>query len=602
MYSEEKKVSQIIEGHAGHFITTKFKNIENSEFSLFAFVARTKVSDIKLHIIQIGNDESDSNFAKKIVDLSVLNVPENDFPIRIVFETSYSLVFVYTKFGFVYIIEPQSGICVLHEKISDSPLYLIAPTLNGKNHFVLSRNGEINNISINIEAFFSYCIENGVDLFKSVSILMENLPVEKQASLYRNQFDKMRNLGMFQDALLLVSKSDKKFLRTFEYLSSIKDFPNVNDTSALLEYFALVLENGKLNEVESLELVQLALNKKKLGIVQKWLQADQIFCTSQLGKVVLETDPELALQIFEKSDSKSMILFCLAILGRFDEFSTLLQTSNAVVDGESIISVLLKSKIEFLPGFLLIAAKAKSSIISANVIRHVFSADLGTFTAELNGILANNLELLSEIKSQEINTQLAIRLCGTNPELFPEFVMACEANNIELCKMEILPLLKQDSNLKHLAFSFECSLDECIKLSDYVLGKESRIKSLNLSKSDIKKFIIQMIQKDSDKYGNLCAKMGEFIDESDFDEVKELLESHVGEECTCDFLIFWSQNIKSNGNYFADDILKAAIKLGDESRLLGICQNIQFSNPRDVFKLISVSKIQNYSPISIYLY
>lgn len=589
LYNEEKKVSQVIEGHAGNFFSLTAKiDSQVFEFDIFAFSARSKVTDMKLHLIQInGNTKSTNCFAKKIIDLPLIGAPDNDFPIRVIYYSYLNLVFVYTKFGFVYVVEPRSGLCIMNEKYSESPIYLISPSLNSSEHFVLNRKGDILRTGVNIKPFFSSCIEKGVQYYEPVGTFMSNLPIDQQAAMYRNQFDKMKNSGFHLEALLLVAKSAKPFLRTFEYISSIKDFPVINETSALLEYFAIVLEDDKLNEVESLELVQLALGKKKLDIVRKWLDSDQIFCTTQLGKVIIEADTELALKIFEKANSESMILHCLAILGKFEDFSDRLTASSADVNLKQTISSLLKTKIELIPSLLSVVIQVKPLLIEEEIILDMFKPEFESISVPVCAIVSKHPELLVKIKSRDVNTRIAIRLVDSNDTRnFSEFIAKCGDYGLELSTEEILPLLKT-AKLSNLAFSFESSLEECLELSEHLLGHEDAIKSTKLSSSDAKKFIFTLIEKNPKQFGKLCSKMGEFVDEKDFDEVKQLLKSNVDDESFCDFLTFWTQ-ISGESNGLADEILQTVINIGNEERLLEFCEKFEISDPKSAFNQISV--------------
>ena len=555
--------------------------------NIFAFAARTKVTEMKLNLFQIDAIDCDHHFAKIIVELPTDEIPENDFPIRVVYDSNFCLLFVYTKFGFVFIIEPQTGVCLINEKYSDSPLYLITPSTDNCQHFALSRKGDVVQTSIDIETFFSKCIDKGFEYYESAGLIMNNLPVDKQEAIYKNQFDKLKNAGLYQEALFLVAKSSKAFMRTFEYLSSIKDFPNVNDTSALLEYFAIILEDGRLNEVESLELVQLALKKKKLEIVRKWLAEDQIFCTTQLGNVVLPEDSELALQIYEKSHSDSMTIYCQAILGKFDEFKSLLKMTSDEVNLRMIVLELIKSKMEFLPKLLLSIIEVSVSLIDATLIQEIIKTDLGSVSLDIDEILCNNPDLLAQINSESINTNLSIRLLNHNPSLFSVFLKTCDEYNLKLSKSDILPLLKTKDNLKDIAFSFETDLSECIKLSEDIIGQEMIIKSTNMPKSDVKKFIFTKIEDNPSKFGRLCAKLGEFIEKDDFEVVKDLLKSNVDEKSFCDFLLHWSK-ISETDDSMTAEILRSVIKLGDEERLAEFSQNTVLSDPKGVFEQISV--------------
>ena len=556
-----------------------------TNFDIFAFAARPKITDLKLHLIQINGNDPSSQFSKRVVDLPIDAVPENDFPIRVVYNSVYKLVFIYTKFGFVFVVEPNSGKCIMNEKYSDSPIYLITPSLDHRSHFVLNRKGDIYQSSVNIESFFNKCIEKGADYYEPICAIMNNIAMENQENIYRNYFDKLKNSNHHFEALLLVAKSGKSFLRTFEYLSSIKDFPNINETSALLEYFAIVLEDGKLNEVESLELVQLAINKKKLDIVRKWLDADQIFCTTQLGKVVVELDPELALKIFEKSDSEAMVIYSLALLGKFEEFSNHLKMTSEKIDMISIFNSLLKSKQELIPSFIFAVIKEKFKSFDKALIEEILNADTGTFASDVHIIFAKSPELLAHLNSKEINTNIAIKLIDIKAEIFSEFVMMCEEKGLELLKEDILPLLKE-SKMNILAFSFESNLEECMHLADETIGYENSIKSTNLSSSDVKKLVFKLIEENTSKYARLSAKMAEFAENDDFEEIKEMLKTNIDEEIYCNFLI--AKSLMNSDNRLSDEILDSVIKIQDESKLQDICEKAKFADPKTAFLKVSV--------------
>lgn len=589
LYSEEKKVSQIIEGHAANFFSLKSKvDDQVINYDIFAFSVRSKVTDMKLNLIQINsNSDGITNFVKKIIDLPLNEAPDNDFPIRVIFYYSLNLVFIYTKFGFVYVAEPQSGVCLMHKKYSESPIYLISPSLNSNEHFVLNREGDIFQAGVDLESFFRSCIEMGVEYYEPIGIFMNNLSIDQQARAYRDQFDNMKNSGLYLEALLLVAKSGKSFLRTFEYISSIKDFPPINETSALLEYFAIVLEDDKLNEVESLELVQLAVSKKKLDIVRKWLDSDQIFCTTQLGKVILESDIELALNIFKKANSEVMILHCLALLGNFDEFSQHLTASSSNINLKQLVNSLLKGKIELIPELFSVITEVKPSLIDEDNILDIFKPEFESISLSICEIISKHHEILARIQSQIINTRIAIQLVdSSDTNILPSFIAKCRDNGLELSTQEILPLLK-NAELFVLAFSFETNLEECLELSSHLIGHEGEIKSTSLASSDVKKFIFDLIENNLKLFGKLCSKMGEFVDEKDFEEVKQLLKLNVDDESFCDFLTLWTRTSTAKEG-LSDEILQSILCIGDEDRLLELCEKVQFSDFKSAFNRIAV--------------
>lgn len=57
-------------------------------------------------------------------------------------------------------------------------------------------------------------------------------------------------------------------------------------TSPLLRYFGTLLNKGKLNAFESLELTRLVVSQKKNHLLETWLTEDKLDCSEELGDLV----------------------------------------------------------------------------------------------------------------------------------------------------------------------------------------------------------------------------------------------------------------------------------------------------------------------------
>lgn len=544
--------------------------------------------DCKVHLIPIDNSSQTPKFLKKVIDIPIDILPANDFPIRVLFNPTYDLVFIYTKFGTVYIIEPITGTHLLCGKISENPIYLISKSLNSRYHYVLSRNGDVYKLDIDPELLFNEIADDFEAKADAIRIFMDHFDIDTQLNIYRNRFDSLRNSGRYLDALIIVAKSGKPFMRSFEFLSSIKDFPNVNDTSALLEYFAMVLESGKLNEVESLELVQLALKKKKLEIVRKWLDSDQIFCTSQLGKVMLESDIPLALAIFERANAEDMVTICYALLGQFEEFGTRLQKYSNSANLHYAFNFLLKEKPENVSKFLEIVSSVQPLDIDEKFATEIVKTDSNLVPAKIYDVFINYPQILEKIGSAQLNTLIAKKFIDIGePSKLSEFVRICEERNIELNKTEIIPLL-DSSNNQSLIFSFESDLEKCFNICENVVGFEAEIKSTSLATSDVKKLILRLMGEDPKKFGPLCLKMSEFIHIKDFEEIRNVFKSGLEESSYFLFLVFWSQKLDSK-EINSNELLEMAINLGDDAKLVELSSVLNINDPIVVFNKISVN-------------
>ena len=69
-------------------------------------------------------------------------------------------------------------------------------------------------------------------------------------------------------------------------------------TSPLLQYFGILLETSQLNKYEALELCRPVLAQGKKQLIEKWLKEDKLECSEELGELVKQVDPTLALSVF----------------------------------------------------------------------------------------------------------------------------------------------------------------------------------------------------------------------------------------------------------------------------------------------------------------
>ena len=92
-------------------------------------------------------------------------------------------------------------------------------------------------------------------------------------------------------------------LRTSETIQKFKHVPtSAGQTSFLMQYFGILLESSQLNKHEAVELCQLVLAEGKKELIEKWLTADKLECSEQLGELVVQVDPTLAHSVFHKAN------------------------------------------------------------------------------------------------------------------------------------------------------------------------------------------------------------------------------------------------------------------------------------------------------------
>merc|ERR1719422_3073976 len=91
-------------------------------------------------------------------------------------------------------------------------------------------------------------------------------------------------------------------------------------SSPILTYFSTLLEQGgKLNQMESLELVRPVVQQQRRELVEKWLKEDRLECSEELGDVVKALDVKFALSIYLRANAHQKVITCFVETGQFEQ-------------------------------------------------------------------------------------------------------------------------------------------------------------------------------------------------------------------------------------------------------------------------------------------
>ena len=102
-------------------------------------------------------------------------------------------------------------------------------------------------------------------------------------------------------------------LRAPETIQRFQQVPTQpGQTSPLLQYFGILLETSQLNKYEALELCRPVLAQGKKQLIEKWLKEDKLACSEELGELVKQVDPTLALSVFLRAGVPGKVGWALA--------------------------------------------------------------------------------------------------------------------------------------------------------------------------------------------------------------------------------------------------------------------------------------------------
>jgi len=69
-----------------------------------------------------------------------------------------------------------------------------------------------------------------------------------------------------------------------------------------------LLESVQLNAIESIELVRPVLMQGKTNLVEDWVKNNKLTMTDELGDLIKQYNPQMALKIYQNSGSPDKVI------------------------------------------------------------------------------------------------------------------------------------------------------------------------------------------------------------------------------------------------------------------------------------------------------
>jgi clathrin heavy chain len=318
LYSVERKVSQPIEGHAAAFSQFKL-NGNSTPSTLFCFAVRGAQGG-KLHVIEVGQPpQGNTAYPKKAVDVFFPPEAQNDFPVAMQVGPKYDVIYLITKYGYIHLYDIETGTCIYMNRISGDTIFVTAPHESSSGIIGVNRKGQVLSVSVeedNIIQYITNTLQNPDLALRMAS--RNNLPGAED--LFVRKFNTLFQNGSYSDAAKVAASAPKGILRTPQTIQRFQQVPaQPGATSPLLQYFSILLDQGQLNKYESLELCRPALQQGRKQLLEKWLKEDKLECSEELGDLVKQADPTLALSVYLRANVPNKVIQCFAETGQFQK-------------------------------------------------------------------------------------------------------------------------------------------------------------------------------------------------------------------------------------------------------------------------------------------
>eukprot|EP00897_Mesotaenium_endlicherianum_P006181 jgi/Mesen1/5591/ME000281S04647 len=299
--------------------------------------------------------------------------------------TKYSLIYVITKLGLLFVYDLETATAVYRNRISPDPIFLTADAGPVGGFYAVNRRGQVLLATVNEQTIVPFVSGQLNNLELAINLAKRgNLPGAEQLVIQR--FQELFSQMKYKEAAELAADSPQGILRTPDTVAKFQSVPvQPGQTSPLLQYFGTLLTKGKLNAFESLELSRLVVNQNKKNLLENWLNEDKLECSEELGdlvKVGYTPDYMWLLQTMLRTNPQGAVNFALMMSQMeggppldFNTITDLFLQRNMIREATSFLLDVLKPN---LPEHAMLQTK-------------VLEINLVTFPNVADAILANGM-------------------------------------------------------------------------------------------------------------------------------------------------------------------------------------------------------------------
>ena len=160
LYSIEKAVSQMLQGHAGVFTVIKVAGRDDSA-QVLVFEEKKPDQPAKLFVMEVGRDKNAPGGVFRVTP-QLIPMPAdapNDFPVTMNVSHKHDLIYMITKMGYLYLFDIHSGKAIYRARISTDTIFVSTEhTATGGVLGITARKGQVLHVAVNEANLVPYII------------------------------------------------------------------------------------------------------------------------------------------------------------------------------------------------------------------------------------------------------------------------------------------------------------------------------------------------------------------------------------------------------------------------------------------------------------
>ncbi|GMF44753.1 unnamed protein product [Phytophthora fragariaefolia] len=311
LYSKKDKLCQVLQGCAGAF--TQMKPPGRADDAQVLLFAGTKAGGqpTQIFITELGRV---SDFGH-LFHLTSKPIPfdteaRNDWPVSIHVSPNDNIVYMITKMGYLFLFDALSGKLVYHACVMQDTPFVTCPNSKSKGILGITRRGQVSHFGINRARLVAYVLNSLHDPVLALA-LASRMDLPGAEELYLPEFSRLVSINDVPGAARLAAASPLGALRTAATIEIFKQMPDqLGQPQPIFQYFTALLEQGALNKLESTELVRLVLIQGRGKLLHQWLIEDKLDYSEELGDIIAEFDPMMALSVYLRAEVPAKLIHC----------------------------------------------------------------------------------------------------------------------------------------------------------------------------------------------------------------------------------------------------------------------------------------------------
>ncbi|CAM9906461.1 unnamed protein product, partial [Choristocarpus tenellus] len=278
----------------------------------------------------VGRDKDAPGGVFRLAPQQIPNAADapNDFPVAMQVGPKHDIIFMITKMGYLFLFDIHSGKALYRAKISEQTVFYLTAAclctlkmqdLTGGIIGITARTGSVLQISVNEATLVPYVVNTLRDTQLALQ-LSGRLGLPGAEDLFTSEFNRLLGMNDVSGAARMAGESPNGLLRTAATIQRFQQIPaTAGQPPPVFQYFSVLLEKGKLNAMESIELARPVLTQGRTDMLEKWLTEDKLACSEELGDIVAQVDANMALSVYLNANASEKVVHAFSQRGEFDK-------------------------------------------------------------------------------------------------------------------------------------------------------------------------------------------------------------------------------------------------------------------------------------------